>query len=121
MNLDERLDILALGKVISEDVARAMRRVVERFSAKWRIELTEESGGRMVTHLAMALMRIGQNTEISPPEANQFEEFKSSEYFSRAVEITDDICAWTPLELPDAERQYLIIYVCLILDDFNGY
>jgi transcriptional regulatory protein LevR len=119
MNLDERINILVSGKVISRDVEKAVRRVIDRFSARWRIELTEENGGRMTTHLAMALMRIGQKKEVSPPEADQFEEFRSSKYFLRSLEITDDICAWTPLELPDGERQYLVINICLILDDIN--
>ncbi|MDR2259273.1 MAG: PRD domain-containing protein [Treponema sp.] len=119
MDLNERLHILVSGKVITEDIAHAVRRVIERFTTRWGIELNEEKGGRMVTHLAMALMRIKQKKEISPLEDDHFDEFRSSEYFSRSVEITDDICGWTPLCLPEAERQYLIINICLILDDLN--
>jgi transcriptional regulatory protein LevR len=119
MDLDERLNILVSGNVITQDAARSVRRVIDRFSSGWQIELTEENGGRMVTHLAMALMRIKQNKEIRAPEEDHFDEFKSSEYFSRSVEIVDDICRWTPLELPEAERQYLIINICLILDNLN--
>jgi transcriptional regulatory protein LevR len=119
MVFNERLDILVTGNVISQDVERAVRRVIRRFRDHWRIELTEENGGRMVTHLAMALMRISQNKEVNPLEQEQYDEFRSSEYFPRAVEITDDLCGWTPLELPESERQYLIINICLILDDIN--
>jgi len=58
---DERLKILRSGEVISPEVEALVRRVISRFSERWSITLTEESGGRMVTHLAMALMRIGRN------------------------------------------------------------
>jgi transcriptional regulatory protein LevR len=119
MNLDERLKILVSGNVITEDVDRTVRRVIERFSSKWQIELTEENGGRMVTHLAMALMRIKQNKDIRAMEADHFAEFTANEHFARSAAISDDLCRWTPLELPEAERQYLIINICLILDDCN--
>jgi transcriptional regulatory protein LevR len=119
MDLDERLKILVSGQVISEDVDQAVRRVIERLRARWGIDLTEENGGRMVTHLAMALMRIRQKKELKPLEADHFDEFKSSECFSRSAGICDDLCAWTPLELPEAERQYLVINICLILEDMN--
>ena len=119
MDLDERLKILVSGKVVSEDVDRTVRRVIERLRTRWEIALNEENGGRMVTHLAMALMRIRQKKEVNPLEDDHFDEFRSSEYFSRSVDICVDICGWTPLELPDAERQYLIINICLILDDIH--
>jgi transcriptional regulatory protein LevR len=119
MDLDERLDILVSGNVISQDVNNTVRRVIERFKSKWQIALTEENGGRVVTHLAMALMRVEQKKEVNALEEDHFEEFKRSGCFSRSVEITDDLCRWTPLELPEAERQYLIINICLILDDLN--
>jgi transcriptional regulatory protein LevR len=119
MDLDERLKILVSGKVITEDVEKTVRRVIARLGSRWRIALTEENGGRMVTHLAMALMRIRQKKEVSPLDEDHYSEFKSSGQFSRSVEITGDICGWTPLELPESERQYLVINICLILDDLN--
>jgi transcriptional regulatory protein LevR len=119
MDLDERLNILVSGNVISRDINQAVHRVIDRLSTRWGIALNEANGGRMVTHLAMALMRIRQNKEVKPLEDDHFDEFKESGHFPRSVDICDDICAFTPLELPEAERQYLIINLCLILDDLN--
>jgi hypothetical protein len=119
MVFDERLAILVSGNVISQDVDLKVRRVIERFKDHWRIELTEENGGRMVTHLALALMRINQNEDVIPLEQVQYDEFRGSEFFPRSIEITDDLCAWTPLELPEPERRYIVINICLILDELN--
>jgi transcriptional regulatory protein LevR len=119
MELDKRLNILISGDVVTEDIGWTMRRVIERFNSRWRIELNEENGGRMITHLAMALMRIQQQEEVNPMEEEHFDEFKSSEYFALALEMTDDICGWTPLDLPESERRYLDIYICLLLDELN--
>ena len=119
MEFDERLNILRSGDVISVTVEALVRKVILRFYERWNIRLTEESGGRMVTHLAMALMRIERKEEIASPETDLLDEFRSLEVFSRSVEIIDDLIAWTPMELPKAEKDYMIVNICLILDAEN--
>ena len=116
---DERLKILRSGEVISPEVEALVRRVISRFSERWSITLTEESGGRMVTHLAMALMRIGRNEEIAGPEKDLLEEFRDLAVFPNSVEIVEDLIAWVPVELPKTEKDYMVVNVCLILDEEN--
>ena len=118
-DFDERLKILRNGEVISSEVESLVRRVVSRFNDRWNIKLTEESGGRIVTHLAMALMRIGRQEEIAAPETDLLEEFRSLPVFSQSVEIVEDLAVWVPMELPKAEQDYMIVNVCLILDVEN--
>jgi hypothetical protein len=117
MAFDERLGILRSGNVISPEVEALVHRVVSRFGSQWSIVLTEESGGRMVTHLAMALMRVSRKEEIPAPETDLLEEFKDLAVFPKAVEIVQDLMAFAPMELPEAEKDYMIVNVCLILDE----
>jgi transcriptional regulatory protein LevR len=119
MDLEERLNILVSGNVILDETKKSVLRVISRLKDQWQIELKDENGGRMVTHLAMALTRVKQNSEVNPLEQEQYEEFKSSDFFVRAVAITNDLCRWVPLDLPQAEREYLIVNICLILDNFD--
>jgi len=119
MVFDERLGILRSGNVISESVENLVRRVIFRLSDRWRINLTEESGGRIVTHLAMALMRIEKGEKIPPPQADLLDEFREIAVFPDSVEIVEDLIGWTPLDLPESEKSYLIVNVCLILDTEN--
>ena len=119
MEFEERLRILRSGGVISAGIETLVRRVISRFYDRWGIKLTEESGGRMVTHLAMALMRIERQEEIASPETDLLEEFRSLAVFSRSVEIVEDLIAWAPMELPKAEKDYMIVNICLILDAEN--
>jgi len=118
-DFDERLKILRSGEVISSEVETLVRRVISRFSERWNIKLTEESGGRMVTHLAMALMRIERQEEIVAPEADLLEEFRSLSVFSKSLEVVEDLADWVPMELPKAEKDYMVVNVCLILDAEN--
>ena len=119
MNFDERLEILRSGNVISPEIEALVRRVIMRLNDRWGITLTEENGGRMVTHLAMALMRIKGGEKIAAPETDLLEEFRDLAVFPRSTEIVEDLIAWSPMELPEAEKDYMIINVCLILDAQN--
>jgi hypothetical protein len=119
MSLEERLGILRSGNVISMEVLEQVRRVIARLGEHWGINLTEETGGRMITHLAMALMRISRGEEIAAPERDLLDEFRNTPCFPQAVEITKDLSAWANMRLPEAEGDYLIINICLILDAEN--
>ena len=116
MIFDERLSILRQGNVISPEAETLVRRVISRLEERWQIKLTEEMGGRMVTHLAMALMRIIRNEEIPAPETDIMDEFRDLESFDLSVEIVNDLVDWTPMNLPDAEMKYMIVNICLLLE-----
>lgn len=119
MDFDERLKILREGEVISGEVEELVRKVIRRLHDRWDITLTEESGSRIITHLAMALARIERQEEISSPETDVLEEFRSLAVFSHSLAIVEDLAAWVPMELPNAEKDYMIVNVCLILDAEN--
>ena len=117
MVFDERLGILRNGNVISAGVEKSVRRVILRLEERWKIQLTEEKGGRMVTHLAMALMRVERGEEIKAPEDGVLEEFRGLDVFPVSQNIVNDLIAWTPIELPAAEQDYMIVNICLLLDN----
>ena len=116
MVFDERLGILRSGNVISSEAEDKVKKVVYRLKERWKLALTEENGGRMVTHLAMALMRIDRGEEISSPADDILEEFRELDIYEASVEIVDDLIAWAPMNLPRAEKDYMIVNICLLLD-----
>ena len=113
---DERLGILRNGNVISSMVEASVRNVISRLQERWQLSITEENGGRMVTHLAMALMRIDRGEDIAAPADDVLAEFCELPVFEKSVEIVDDLIAWTPMTLPKAEKDYMIVNICLLLD-----
>jgi len=116
MEFDERLGILRAGDVISPEVETLVRRVISRFKDRWDIRLTEDNGGRIVTHLAMALMRVFRNEPVATLETDMLDEFIDLPVFPKSIEIIEDLIAWTPMKLPESEKDYMIVNVCLILD-----
>jgi len=116
VEFDERLGILRGGNVISSGVEEKTRKVISRLGEHWQIHLTEENGGRMVTHLAMALARIERGEDIKAPEDNTLAEFRELDVFEKSLEIVNDLITWTPINLPRAEKDYMLVNICLQLD-----
>jgi len=108
---------LRSGNVISAAVESRVRKVISRLEERWQIKLNEENGGRIVTHLSMALMRIEKGEHIASPEDSIIEEFRNLEVFEKSCKITDDIAEWAELDLPEAEKEYMIVNICLLLDE----
>jgi hypothetical protein len=116
MDLNGRLDILLSSGTISPEVDAAVRRVIARLADPWGIILTEDNGSRLVTHLAMALMRISRREIVEPMDREALEEFKASVSFPQAAAIAGDIISFAELMIPESEREYLDTNICLILE-----
>ena len=116
MVFDERLEILRAGNVISCKVEQMVRKVISRLEEHWQIRLSEEKGGRMVTHLAMALMRIELGEKIKAPENDVLKEFRDLDVFNQSKNIVNDLIAFTPMDLPEAEQDFMVVNICLVLD-----
>lgn len=117
MELDTRLDLLLSSGTVSKEVDAAVRAVVARMADRWGIVLTEENGSRLVTHLSMALMRIGRGEPVGSMDREALQEFRDCGSFPKAAEIAADLIDWAKLSVPEAEREYLDTNICLILEE----
>lgn len=116
MELKSRLDMLVSGGVIPKEVDAAVRAVIVRMADRWGIVLTEENGSRLVTHLAMALARVVRGESVSSMDRSALDEFRSCSRFEKAAEIIEDLEGHIRISMPDSEREFMIVNVCLILD-----
>lgn len=115
MDLNNRMEILLSSNTISNDVFDTVKKVITRMDDHWNITLTEDNGGRLVTHLSMALMRIFKGEPVAAMEPDIYEEFQESDEFEKAVSITADLISWAELTIPTSEEEYLNTNICLIL------
>lgn len=119
MNLIFRLELLKKAKQIDEEVFKAMTGVIDLFKSNWGIELTEDNGQMMVTHLSMALMRVKNSLPINEIDEEVYEDVKESEFFIKAGKILEDMRTILPVELPESEKKYMLVNNTLILENFN--
>ncbi len=116
MDLQTRLEILNASGAISDCTKDVMLNVIEMFNEKHNIELTEENGAMMVTHLSMAIMRVKNNEPVKTIDEEVFRETLESEHIERANLIYDDLSEVLDITLPEDEKKYMLVNICVILE-----
>jgi transcriptional regulatory protein LevR len=119
MGLVFRLELLRKGNQIDEEVFIAMNKVIKLFKENWNIELTENNGQMMVTHLSMALMRVKNGLPVNQINEEVYQDVAESEFFKKAKEILGDMKSILPIELPESEIKYMLVNNTLILENLN--
>jgi transcriptional regulatory protein LevR len=116
MELDMRLDLLQNSGTIDREARVVIDGMIRRFKERWGIVLTEENGSRLVTHFSMALMRVKRCEEISVMDRDSIDEFYTCACIDRAREISGDILEYLGQDIPETEREFMLINICLLLD-----
>lgn len=116
MDLQMRLDILNNSGAICNSTKEVMINVIDMFKEKHDIELTEDNGSMMVTHLSMAIMRVKTNQPVNGINEEVYQETLTSEYFSKANLIYEDLAEVLDVVLPSDEKKYMLVNICVILD-----
>ena len=119
MGLVFRLELLQKANQIDREVFIAMNEVINLFKKNWGIELTEENGQMMITHLSMALMRVKKGLPINQIDEEVYEDVMESEFFTKAKKILEDMKSILPVELPESEKRYMLVNNTLILENLN--
>ena len=97
-------------------------KIINVFKNKYNIVLTEENGSILITHLAMALVRIKNNQDIkdiNKIDNSVYEEVIESEYFQTANNIYKDLEYISRVSIPENEKKYILVNICVILDNYK--
>lgn len=119
MDLRVRLDILNGAGAICDKTKEVMNGVIDMFQENHGITLTEENGAMMVTHLSMAIMRVRKDEPVKSIDDEVFQETLESEHIGRAREIYGDLEKILDVELPEDEKKYMLVNICVILEGIN--
>jgi transcriptional regulatory protein LevR len=119
MKLDERLIILRDAKQIDEDIYSKMLKIIALFKEKWNIELTEENGAMMITHLCIALQRMKNKDAVEKIDEDICEELKKNNYCEKskqAIKAMEDEIGFV---IPDCEKNFIIMHLCVLFKKEN--
>lgn len=119
MSLEIRLEILESTGTIAKETRESLQKVIQMFKNKYKIILSEELGSMMITHLAMAITRIKKGEPVNEISEDVYEEILDSEYFSKSEIIYEDLEKELDVILPESERKYMLVNVCVILETLN--
>lgn len=116
MQLNNRLQILKDSCQISCENYQDMLKVIEMFKEKFGIELTEENGSMFITHLAIAYDRVNKNEHIEATLDIIDEEIKNNKNYDKSEEIFMELQNQLDKSLPDNEKTFILMHLCVLLD-----
>ena len=73
-----------------------------------------------MTHLAMALQRIKQDSIVNAMDEVVLNEIQKDELFDKVTELTHKVLLTIDVEMPESEVQYLWLHLMTVLKEKGG-
>jgi transcriptional regulatory protein LevR len=119
VELDIRLGILKDAGQIDEEVYGNVIKVISIFHDRWCIDLKEENGAMLITHLCIALQRLKNNCPVEKIDEQIYEEVKINKYFRVCEKALSTLENEMNMELPEGEKSFLLMHLCVLFDKEN--
>ena len=116
MDLFMRLQIMKDAALISGKTYESLKLIIDMFNKKWNIELTEENGAMLITHLSVALERIKKGEIIEGIESEIYSEIKRHKDFNKAKQLLKNIEEAAATDMPESEETFIMMHLCTLLE-----
>lgn len=116
--INERLNILEEGKVISPEAALIAEKAVQRLISK-STDLPQNKLEMLVTHLATALTRMSRGEKIDQPAEVLVSEVDKNEHVQSALDEIKWVETVWGEKLPPAEIAFLKIHYVSIFQELK--
>lgn len=113
--LNLRLELLENSGEIDSNIRNAVVSFIKNIEDKYSIEVVEENGAMLVTHLAMALSRIKKGEEIDGVDEETFEEVKEMKVYDELPKFYKLMEEQLDIFIPQAEKDYIALHVCTLI------
>lgn len=118
--LKERLEILVAGDLLEEELKNKLESLLNDFELSYQVELNNDNAAMLVTHLPMALMRIKRGEAVEDLNEAVLAELKAEEFYNDCLEFIEKIEEETKVEIPEGEKNYLVLHFCNLIKQERG-
>ena len=119
MDIMTRINLLRESEFSTEEDYDDLCAIVRLFKEGYKIEVTEENGGFMITHMAAAFRRNRIGEEILPLDEAVWEDVTETPEFALAGEIIKAIEAQITNPISEKERKFFFLHICSVLAASN--
>ncbi|MGL4589519.1 MAG: PRD domain-containing protein [Mycoplasmatales bacterium] len=110
-DLNERLNILLTSGQINEDSVELATKIIDYFKQKLAIQLTEENGAMLITHIVMANERLKKQQPVEPISPMLATQLQAEEEYINATTITTDLIKFFSTDFVLSEFDYIRMHV----------
>jgi len=116
MELMIRLGILKDAGQIDEDIYEKIIKIISLFQDSFNIELNEENGAMLITHLCIALQRVKNNCPAEQIDEELYEGVRLNQYFETCEKVFSDIKRETNMDIPESEKSFVMMHLCVLFE-----
>lgn len=109
--LDERIEVLRSCGFIDDTQAVELARMAETLVRECGVPRDSEVLATLVTHVAAALKRVREGEPVSPLPQETLDDVRESPVFEEARRIQQKLLGIISTELPDAEKDFVLVHV----------
>lgn len=109
--LDKRLDVLTRCGFVDESERESLKAVGDLLVRECGVAREDEVLGTLITHIAAAIKRVHDEEKLSPLSDEIVSEVKQSSVYPEAHRLQQEIQSLMPLELPDEEKDFVLVHV----------
>lgn len=113
--LQQRIDLLHRSGQIDMKTRDSLQNVLRLLNEQFGMDLNEETGSMMITHLAMAVSRQLEGKSIKEMDEDQYSELRNDEDFEKASHIWKAVQEVLPVPFTTAEKQYMLLHLAALL------
>ena len=110
-NLNKRLEILQTAGQIEDDSVKLAGQIIKQLKEKYQIELTEENGSMLITHVVMANERLKKNEPVEEVSDIILAEIQSGKSYDKVTAISEDIIKLYGSNFVESERGYILMHI----------
>jgi len=115
MELMDRVMTLKEYNMMNEVAYKDILFIIKLIEEEYKIALSEENAGIMITHMSSAFRRNDTGEEIDALCRSTLEEISEAQEYPKAKQILDSIIAGIENELSQKEREYFLVHICNLI------
>lgn len=112
-----RLNLLVDSGEIDEGIRTAVIDFIKNIESSYSIEIIEDNGAMLVSHLAMALGRIKRGEEIESIDEEIFKEVKETETYKELDRFYLILEKSLDIQIPQTEKDYIALHLCALIQN----
>ena len=109
--LDERIEVLRSCGFVDDVQAEELGRMAMILVEECGVSRESEVLATLVTHVAAALKRVRKGEPVSPLSQEALDDVRESPVFEEALRIQREILGIITTELPNAEKDFVLVHV----------
>lgn len=115
----KRIDVLSELNLINDEDRLDLMALIEIIETHLKIEVTEENGGILITHISAMFQRNKNGEQLDSLAKEIILELEDNENYDAAIKVAEKIAAVIKNDVSVAEKGYLLLHLCTLISNTN--